>query len=170
MSSTGRYTVITDGACSANGTERARGGWAAIVVDPAGEETVLTGGASMTTNNRMELIAAIEGIAATPDGAAVELITDSSYISKAITDGWLESWQRRGWKTANRSPVKNRDLWERMITELERHGRVSPTLVKGHAGHPANERADALAQQAATEDWPVEQAPGEERQLGFDLD
>lgn len=151
-----RYTVVTDGACSANGTASARGGWAAIVIDPGGDEQILTGGAARTTNNRMELLAAIEGIAATPDAADVELITDSSYIAKAISEGWLDSWQKRGWKTAGRKPVKNRDLWERMIAQLERHRSVRPTLVKGHAGHAANERADALAQHAATEDWPAD--------------
>jgi len=169
VASTG-YTVVTDGACSANGTEEARGGWAAIVITPSGEETVLTGGAALTTNNRMELTAAIEGISATPEGTSVELVTDSSYVARAISDGWLESWQKRGWKTAGRKPVKNRDLWERMIVELRRHGSVTPTLVKGHAGHPANERADRLAQDAATEDWPPEDMPPEGGQLGLDLD
>ncbi len=168
MSAT-EYTVVTDGACSANGTDEARGGWAAIVITPTGEETVFTGGAAMTTNNRMELIAAIEGIATTPEGASVELITDSSYVAKAISEGWLESWQKRSWKTAGRKPVKNRDLWERMIVELDRR-RVRPTQVKGHAGHPANERADRLAQDAATEDWPPEDMPPEVGQLGLDFD
>jgi ribonuclease HI len=124
----------------------------------------------MTTNNRMELIAAIEGIATTPEGADVELVTDSSYVAKAISEGWLDSWQRRNWKTAARKPVKNRDLWERMIAELTRHGRVTPTLVKGHAGHPANERADRLAQESATEDWPPEDMPPEVGQLGLGFD
>jgi ribonuclease HI len=164
------YTVVTDGACSANGTEEARGGWAAIVITPSGEETILTGGAALTTNNRMELTAAIEGISATPEDARVELVTDSSYVAKAISDGWLESWQKRGWKTAGRKPVKNRDLWERMIVELDRHVGVTPTLVKGHAGHPANERADRLAQDAATEDWPPEDTSPEVGQLGLDID
>ena len=169
MTPTG-YTVVTDGACSANGTDEARGGWAAIVISPSGEEIVLTGGAALTTNNRMELTAAIEGLASTPEGAVVELVTDSSYVAKALSEGWLDSWQRRGWKTAGRKPVKNRDLWERMIAELGRRGRVVPTLVKGHAGHPANERADRLAQDAAAEDWPAEDAAPEVGQLGLDLD
>jgi len=164
------YTVVTDGACSANGTETARGGWAAIITTPDGKEIVITGGASKTTNNRMELIAALEGLATAPRGSNVELITDSSYVSKAITDGWLDSWQKRGWKTAGRKPVKNRDLWERMIIELMRLGTVAPTLVKGHAGHDANERADVLAVQAAQEDWPDDTIPQEPAQLGFDVD
>ena len=161
------YTVVTDGACSANGTDQARGGWAAIVITPTDEEQILTGGASLTTNNRMELTAAIEGIAATPEGAAVELITDSAYVAKALSEGWLESWQRRGWRTAGRKPVKNRDLWERMIAELARRPGVRPTLVKGHAGHPANERADRLAQDAAAEEWPEEGAAPESGQIGL---
>ncbi len=142
-------TVVTDGACSGNGTDDARGGWAAIVIAADGSESVLTGAEAPSTNNRMELMAAIEGLAAAPDGSRVELVTDSSYLAKAITDDWLGSWRKRGWKTAGKKPVANRDLWERLLTQLARHESVSPTLVRGHAGHELNERADRLAQDAA---------------------
>ena len=144
------FTLVTDGACSGNGTDAARGGWAAIVTAPDGSETVLTGGEFPTTNNRMELTAALEGLKALPDGAEVELVTDSSYIANAISKGWLDGWIRKGWRTASKQPVANRDLWERMIAQLARV-RVRPTLVRGHAGHDANERADRLAQEAARE-------------------
>jgi ribonuclease HI len=152
------FTLVTDGACSGNGTDASRGGWAAIVVAPDGSETVLTGGESPCTNNRMELTAALQGLRALPDGAEVELVTDSSYIANAISQGWLESWSRKGWRTAGRQPVANRDLWERMIAELGRL-RVRPTLVRGHAGHEANERADRLAQEAALEAKPAQPPP-----------
>ena len=114
------FTLVTDGACSGNGTEAARGGWAAIITAPDGEETVLTGGEFPTTNNRMELTAALEGLAAVPDGAEVELVTDSSYIANAIGKGWLDGWSRKGWRTSGKQPVANRDLWERMIAQLAR--------------------------------------------------
>lgn len=147
---TGPITLITDGACSGNGTAAARGGWAAILVDPrSGEETVLTGGEVATTNNRMELTAAIVGLLSAPAGARVELVTDSSYVASAISKGWLAGWQRKGWRTSTKQPVANRDLWEHMIGALARHAGVRTTLVRGHAGHDANERADRLAQQAA---------------------
>lgn len=171
------FTLVTDGACSGNGTEAARGGWAAIVTAPDGAETVLTGGEFPTTNNRMELTAALEGLAALPDGAGVRLVTDSSYIANAIAKGWLDGWQRKGWRTASKQPVANRDLWERMIRELVRL-RVRPELVRGHAGHEANERADRLAQEAAKEAQPaapppppVDEGPPPrvEGQLGLDV-
>jgi ribonuclease HI len=145
-------TLVTDGACSGNGTADSRGGWAAILHDAHGRELVFTGGEAPSTNNRMELMAALEGLAAAPAGADVELVTDSTYHANAISQGWLTGWQRRGWRTAAKQPVANRELWERMIRELARHKRVRTTLVRGHTGHEANERADRLAQQAAAED------------------
>jgi len=171
-------TLITDGACSGNGTADARGGWAAILVDATGHELVLTGGEAPSTNNRMELTAALEGLAAAPTGADIELVTDSTYLANAISQGWLDGWQRRGWRTAAKKPVANRELWERMIGELARHARVRTTLVRGHAGHDANERADRLAQQAALEEYgparpadpPPAAAPGEDLQLGFSFE
>ena len=164
-------TVVTDGACAANGTEDARGGWAAIVLSPGGEEVVVTGGETPSTNNRMELTAAIEGLRAAPEGSDVELVTDSSYLAHAIGKGWLDGWRRKGWRTASRQPVANRDLWERLIVELARHRRVTPTLVRGHAGHEANERADRLAQLAALEDRPRRPDPEPDRpaQLGLEV-
>jgi ribonuclease HI len=164
------YTLVTDGACSGNGTEAARGGWAAILTAPDGAEEVLTGGEFPTTNNRMELTAALEGLRAAPEGSDVELVTDSSYIANAISKGWLDGWRRKGWRTTSRQPVANRDLWERMIAELARHRRVVPVLVRGHAGHAANERADRLAQEAALDAQPRQDAPSlAEEQLGLDV-
>ena len=169
MNAVATYTLVTDGACSGNGTDESRGGWAFILTDPSGGETVLTGGEFPSTNNRMELTAVLEGLSATPAGSDVRLITDSSYVAKALTEGWLEGWQRRGWRTASKKPVANRDLWERMIQELGRHAAVTPELVRGHAGHPANERADRLAQDAAVDPDPAPPRPADEEQLGLDL-
>ncbi|MGD9694854.1 MAG: ribonuclease H [Thermoleophilia bacterium] len=173
------FTLVTDGACSGNGTDDSRGGWAAIITGPDGGETVLTGGEYPTTNNRMELMAALEGLRAVPEGSAVELVTDSSYLANAISKGWLAGWQRKGWRTAGKQPVANRDLWERMILELGRHARVRPVLVRGHAGHEANERADRLAQDAARDAAPRREAgpfddaapppPERDGQLGLDV-
>jgi len=165
------WTLVTDGACSGNGTDESRGGWAAILTAPDGAETVLTGGEYPTTNNRMELMAALEGLQATPAGSDVELVTDSSYLANAIAKRWLEGWQRKGWRTASKQPVANRDLWERMIRELARHDRVRPVLVRGHAGHAVNERADRLAVEAALDAQPRQEVPvtpGQE-QLGLDV-
>ncbi len=177
---TSPITLVTDGACSGNGTADSRGGWAAILNDAHGREVVLTGGEAPSTNNRMELTAALEGLSAAPAGADVELVTDSTYVANAISQGWLSGWQRRGWRTAAKQPVANRELWERMIRELARHHRVRTTLVRGHAGHDANERADRLAQQAAAEDHgpaarpehevPAAASGNDTTQLGFAID
>jgi ribonuclease HI len=178
---TSPIVLVTDGACSGNGTANARGGWAAILTDTTGRERVLTGAEVPSTNNRMELTAALEGLAAAPAGANIELVTDSTYLANAISQGWLDGWQRRGWRTAAKQPVANRELWERMIRELARHARVRTTLVRGHTGHDANERADRLAQQAALEDSPPQDTPapqrpagprsaGDDAQLGFSFD
>lgn len=166
------FTLVTDGACSGNGTDESRGGWAAILTGPDGREEVLTGGEFPTTNNRMELMAALEGLSAAPEGSEVDLVTDSSYLANAISKGWLAGWQRKGWRTASKQPVANRDLWERMIAELARHRRVRPVLVRGHAGHEANERADRLAQDAARDAQPRSEAPfvPGQGQLGLDID
>lgn len=172
------FTLVTDGACSGNGTNAARGGWAAILTAPGGAETVLTGGEYPTTNNRMELMGALEGLRAAPEGSDVELVTDSSYVANAISKGWLAGWQRKGWRTASKQPVANRDLWERMIQEIARHRSVRPTLVRGHAGHDANERADALAVEAARDAEPRRESPPlpppaplprDPQQLGLDV-
>jgi ribonuclease HI len=166
------FILVTDGACSGNGTDDSRGGWAAILTAADGTEEVLTGGEYPTTNNRMELMAALEGLAAAPEGSEIELVTDSSYLANAISKGWLTGWQRKGWRTAGRQPVANRDLWERMVDELARHRRVRPVLVRGHAGHAANERADRLAQDAARDAQPRSEEPFIPRQgqLGLDVE
>src|SRR5680860_1211636 len=127
------YTLVTDGACTGNGTDDSRGGWAAILTAPDGSESVLTGGEYPSTNNRMELMGALEGLAAAPEGSTVQLVTDSSYLANAISKGWLAGWQRKGWKTASKQPVANRDLWERMILELARHHVVTCLLYTSDA-------------------------------------
>ncbi len=132
-------TIYTDGACKGN---PGPGGWGALLL--SGEHRKeLHGGEPATTNNRMELTAAIEALAALKQGCRVDLYTDSQYVRNGITE-WLPQWKRRGWKTADRKPVKNADLWLRLEQEITRH-EVSWHWVKGHAGHPGNERADQLA-------------------------
>ncbi|MDX6592848.1 MAG: ribonuclease [Gaiellales bacterium] len=129
-----------DGACSGN---PGPGGWAAIL-RWNGHERELSGGERLTTNNRMELQSVIEGLAAISRPMDVIVHTDSSYVEQAFTRGWLEGWQRNGWRTASKQPVKNQDLWERLAEEAARH-RVEFRRVKGHAGVELNERADQLA-------------------------
>ena len=131
--------IYTDGACRGN---PGPGGWGAWLV--AGEhERELCGGESLTTNNRMELTAAIEALAALKRECRVQLYTDSQYVRNGITE-WLPQWKKRGWKTADRKPVKNADLWVRLEQEIARH-EVHWHWVRGHSGHEGNERADALA-------------------------
>ncbi len=133
--------VFTDGACSGN---PGPGGWGAIL-RWRGHERELQGGEAATTNNRMEMMAAIAALEALTRASAVRLHTDSSYLKDGITK-WLPQWKRRGWKTAERKPVKNVDLWQRLEAAMARH-RVEWIWVRGHAGHAENERADALARQ-----------------------
>ncbi|NCF79168.1 MAG: ribonuclease HI [Alphaproteobacteria bacterium] len=133
------YEIFTDGACSGN---PGPGGWGALINGPDGENE-LTGGAADTTNNRMELQAAIEALKSLPTGSAVTLTTDSTYVKEGIT-GWIKNWKARGWKTAAKKPVKNVDLWQDLDAECARH-QVNWQWVKGHAGHAENERADELA-------------------------
>ena len=135
------YEIFTDGACSGN---PGPGGWGALICNGENENE-LTGGAAETTNNRMELLAAIEALKSLPDGSAVRLTTDSVYVKDGITN-WIKNWKARGWKTAAKKPVKNLDLWQMLDSEAQRHS-VEWHWVKGHAGHPGNERADELAQQ-----------------------
>lgn len=132
--------LFTDGACSGN---PGPGGWGAIL-RYKGHEKELSGGEAETTNNRMELTAAIEGLAALKEPCAVTLYSDSKYLIDAVTKGWALSWRRNGWKKADKKPALNVDLWERLLQLLERHS-VTLVWVKGHAGHPENERCDALA-------------------------
>ena len=166
------FTVVTDGACSGNGTASARGGWAAIVIAPDGSELVLTGAEAPSTNNRMELTAAIEGLAAAPAGSAVPLAPEWAVAAKATRGAWNGGGRRRGWRPPGKKPVANRELWERMLGEIARHATVTPTLVRGHAGHELNERADELAQFAAATGEataPPADAPRAGDQMGFDL-
>ena len=131
--------IYTDGACSGN---PGPGGWGALLIYN-GHEKELKGGEKETTNNRMELRAAIEALNALKGSCRVHLSTDSVYVKDGITK-WIHNWKRNGWKTAAKKPVKNADLWRDLETSLERH-EVSWHWVKGHAGHPENERADQLA-------------------------
>ncbi|MBN9026959.1 MULTISPECIES: ribonuclease HI [Kaistia] len=136
-----RIAIWTDGACSGN---PGPGGWGAVLI--AGEhEKDLKGGEADTTNNRMELTAAIEALDALKRPSVVDLHTDSQYVKGGIT-GWIHGWKRNGWKTADKKPVKNVDLWQRLDTALQRH-KVTWHWVKGHAGNEENERADQLARE-----------------------
>ncbi|HET7587307.1 MAG TPA: ribonuclease HI [Gammaproteobacteria bacterium] len=140
-----RVTIYTDGACRGN---PGPGGWG-VLLSASGREKTLYGGESLTTNNRMELTAAIEAFKALKKPCQVDLYTDSKYVRDGITS-WLANWKRRGWKTAARTAVKNEDLWRELDAQASRH-QVDWHWVKGHAGHPGNERADALANQAIDE-------------------
>ncbi|NKB56111.1 MAG: ribonuclease HI [Alphaproteobacteria bacterium] len=134
--------IFTDGACSGN---PGPGGWGAIL-RYQGVERELQGGEHETTNNRMEMLAAINALEAMKRPVRVVVHTDSTYLKDGITK-WIHAWKKRGWKTANKKPVKNMDLWQRLETAIEQHD-VEWHWVKGHAGHPENERADALAREA----------------------
>jgi len=131
--------AFTDGACRGN---PGPGGWG-VVLRSGAHERELSGGAPDTTNNRMELTAAIEALKALKRPCQVALYTDSQYVRKGITE-WLPAWRARGWRTADKKPVKNQDLWMELAALAERHD-VEWHWVRGHAGHPENERADALA-------------------------
>jgi ribonuclease HI len=136
--------AFTDGACSGN---PGPGGWGALLIAREGgavlRERELSGGAPDTTNNRMELMAAISALEALERPSTLTVVTDSAYVKGGIT-AWLAGWKRNGWRTSTRKPVKNEDLWRRLDEAQARH-RVSWEWVKGHAGHSENERADALA-------------------------
>jgi ribonuclease HI len=138
-------TIYTDGACRGN---PGPGGWGAILISGA-RERELCGGERATTNNRMEMMAAIQALEALNKPCRVELHTDSQYLRTGITE-WLAGWKARGWRTAAKAPVKNEDLWRRLDEARARH-QVEWRWVKGHAGHPLNERADALARQGMEE-------------------
>lgn len=137
--------IYTDGACRGN---PGPGGWGVILRYNTTEKE-LYGAESKTTNNRMELMAAIEGLAALKQGCKVIVTTDSKYVKNGITE-WLPGWKKRGWKTANKKPVKNVDLWQRLEEEVESH-QVDWKWVKGHSGHAENDRADELANIAIDE-------------------
>jgi len=132
--------IFTDGACSGN---PGPGGWGTVL--RFGEhEKELSGGEASTTNNRMELTAVIEGLRALKEPCLVTLTTDSKYVCDSITKGWVYGWQKRGWVKSDKKPALNVDLWEQLLPLLEKH-KVTFVWVKGHAGHPENERCDRLA-------------------------
>jgi len=135
----GRVEIFTDGACSGN---PGPGGWGAIL-RCRGVEKELSGGEPLTTNNRMEMMAVLQALGALTRPCAVDLYTDSEYVKKGMTE-WLRGWKARGWKTADKKPVKNEDLWRALDDAAARHA-IAWHWVRGHAGHPENERADALA-------------------------
>jgi ribonuclease HI len=139
---TSSVEIFTDGACSGN---PGPGGWGAIL-RYKGAEKELSGGENPTTNNRMELTAAIMALESLTRRCKVDLYTDSNYVRDGIMK-WLSGWKAKGWKTADKKPVKNQDLWERLDAAVSRH-EVAFHWVKGHAGHPENERADELARLA----------------------
>ncbi|ARS49124.1 MULTISPECIES: ribonuclease HI [Pseudomonadaceae] len=145
MSETDEVVIYTDGACKGN---PGPGGWGALLVYK-GVEKELWGGDPSTTNNRMELMAAIAGLIALTRPCSVKLVTDSQYVMKGIQE-WLPNWKKRGWKTASKEPVKNADLWQKLDEEVNRH-QVSWQWVRGHTGHPGNERADQLANRGVDE-------------------
>ncbi len=139
-------TIYTDGACSGN---PGPGGWAAVLQHGASERE-LHGSEAHTTNNRMELQAALEALAALTEPCRVRLYTDSAYLHRAFSEGWLARWQRNGWQTAAKKPVENRDLWERLLALADRHD-VTWCKVKGHADDALNNRVDRLAVEAVRE-------------------
>lgn len=136
--------AYTDGACSGN---PGPGGWGVLLLARDGDAVVkereLSGGAAETTNNRMELMAAISALEALARDSAIIIVTDSAYVKNGVT-GWIHGWKKNGWRTADRKPVKNVDLWQRLDAAQARH-KVEWRWIKGHAGHAENERADALA-------------------------
>ena len=143
VAATGELLVWTDGACRKN---PGPGGWAALIVDTDVRE--LSGGLPHTTNNIMEMTAALEGLRALPDGARACVVTDSRYLHDGMTS-WIHGWKRKGWKTAGGEPVKNREVWLALEAEVARHLTVRWHWVRGHVGTQLNERADELAVAAA---------------------
>ena len=137
--------IFTDGACKGN---PGPGGWGAVIRSGAREKEI-SGGEPITTNNRMELLAAIRGLEALNRPCRVNLYTDSNYVRDGITK-WVHGWKRNGWKTADRKPVKNAELWQALVDAASTH-QVEWHWVKGHSGHPENERADRLACDAAAQ-------------------
>jgi ribonuclease HI len=142
---TARIEIYTDGACRGN---PGPGGWGALLIAGKHRKT-LHGGESETTNNRMELTAAIEALNALKGPRSVRLYTDSKYVMQGITE-WMDNWKQRGWKTAAKKPVKNQDLWMALDEAIARHD-IEWRWVKGHAGDPGNEEADALANRGIDE-------------------
>jgi ribonuclease HI len=134
-------TIYTDGACKGN---PGPGGWG-VLLQYNGRQKTLHGGEPLTTNNRMEMMAAISALETLREACEITLFTDSKYVLQGLTE-WLPGWKARGWKTASKQPVKNQDLWERLDAAVQRH-KIDWKWVKGHAGDPGNEMADQLANQ-----------------------
>lgn len=148
--------IFSDGSCLGN---PGPGGWAALLRTdrPTGPvEKLLTGGSPETTNNRMELQAALEGLRALKKPCQVEVITDSNYLVKGMTE-WIQGWQKRNWTNSKKKPVENRDLWEGLLEAVDQHD-VTWTWVKGHSGHPENERVDQAARDEAIQQEQKSQA------------
>ena len=137
----GEVLVWTDGACQGN---PGPGGWAAVVAWEDGEVEELSGGLAHTTNNIMEMTAALEGLRALPAQSRVCIVTDSRYLHDGMTS-WITGWKRKGWKTASGDPVKNQSLWQALEAAVDHHEQVRWHWIKGHVGHALNERADVLA-------------------------
>jgi ribonuclease HI len=150
--------AYTDGACSGN---PGPGGWGVLLIARDGDtvlrERELSGGEAETTNNRMELMAAISALESLSRPSTITIVTDSAYVKNGVT-GWIFGWKRNGWKTADRKPVKNVELWQRLDAAQARHN-VEWRWIKGHAGHAENERADALARAGMAPFKPVRGAP-----------
>ena len=142
---TSTVTAYTDGCCLGN---PGAGGWGALICKSDGSETEIFGGTAQTTNNRMELQAVIEVLKGLPESATVQIYTDSKYVQQGLTT-WLAGWKRNGWRTSSKGVVKNQDLWQELDQLCSFH-KVTLTWVRGHNGHPENERADALANKGAT--------------------
>jgi ribonuclease HI len=141
-----KVTLVTDGACLGN---PGPGGWAALLLYGKVEK-MISGGMAATTNNQMEMTAVIEGLKALKEPCKVNVISDSRYIIDCFEKGWFDNWERNGWKTAANKPVKNRELWIDLAFQMDRH-KINFTWVKGHSGHPENERVDEEAQKKARE-------------------
>ncbi|MGB0927977.1 MAG: ribonuclease HI [Pikeienuella sp.] len=152
-----KFFAYTDGACSGN---PGPGGWGALMLAREGDKVIrerpMCGGAADTTNNRMELTAAIEALNALGRPTAITIVTDSTYVKDGVTK-WIHGWKRNGWRTAAKKPVKNEDLW-RALDEAQSRHEVTWDWVKGHAGHPENERADELAREGMAPFKPTRKA------------
>jgi ribonuclease HI len=143
MTSPAPVQIYTDGACSGN---PGPGGWAAILIDD-GCEIELSGGESLTTNNRMELMGPIQGLRSLVGRRIADIYSDSAYVVNCFRDKWYEAWRKNGWRNKQKKLIENRDLWEALLAEVERHD-VTWHKVSGHSGHALNDRADALARAA----------------------
>lgn len=139
------HTAYVDGACLGN---PGPGGWGVFIQRADGQHLELSGREDPSTNNKMELMAAITAIERTPPGEATTVVTDSQYVKQGITT-WIHGWKRKHWRTSTGDPVKNKELWQRLDAAVIRHGAIHWKWVKGHSGNPGNERADRLATSAA---------------------